>query len=139
MPLYEYRCHKCGNVFEVMQKFVDEPVKVHADCGGEVEKLISRSAFQLKGSGWYVTDYAKSGANKEPKPGKSEGGSGNADTKSDTKSGDSKSSDSKSSDSKSSGSDSKSSDSSSSGSSSSGAGASTPSSSTSSSGSDSKA
>jgi putative FmdB family regulatory protein len=137
MPLYEYRCHKCGNVFEVMQKFVDEPVKVHADCGGEVEKLISRSAFQLKGSGWYVTDYAKSGATKEPKSGKSESG-GNADTKSDTKSGDSKSSDSKSSDSKSSGSDSKSSDSSSSGSSSGGSGASTPSSSTSSSSSDTK-
>ena len=138
MPLYEYRCHKCGNVFEVMQKFVDEPVKVHAECGGEVEKLISRSAFQLKGSGWYVTDYAKSGSTKEPKSGgKNEGGGGNADTKSDTKS-----SDSKSSESKSSGSDAKpsSDSSSSSGSSSSGSSASSsPSSSTTSSSSDSKA
>jgi putative FmdB family regulatory protein len=59
MPLYEYKCHSCGKIFEVMQKFADEPLKTHADCGGEVERLISRSAFQLKGSGWYATDYAK--------------------------------------------------------------------------------
>jgi putative FmdB family regulatory protein len=59
MPIYEYRCEKCGNVFEVLQRFSDDPLKIHEACGGEVEKLISQSAFQLKGSGWYATDYAK--------------------------------------------------------------------------------
>jgi|HubBroStandDraft_6_1064221.scaffolds.fasta_scaffold1020294_2 putative FmdB family regulatory protein len=58
MPLYEYKCDKCGDVFEVRQKFSDEPVHVHEKCGGTVERLISRSAFRLKGSGWYATDYA---------------------------------------------------------------------------------
>jgi putative FmdB family regulatory protein len=62
MPLYEYKCDKCGNVLEVRQKFSDEPLKVHDNCGGNLERLISASSFQLKGSGWYVTDYAgKSG------------------------------------------------------------------------------
>lgn len=59
MPIYEYRCEKCGKVFEVLQRFSDDPLKLHEGCGGEVEKLISHSAFQLKGSGWYQTDYAK--------------------------------------------------------------------------------
>lgn len=59
MPLYEYKCASCGDVFEVLQKFSDEPVSSHENCGGAVERLISRSAFQLKGSGWYATDYAK--------------------------------------------------------------------------------
>ncbi len=62
MPLYEYRCHGCGKTIEVLQKFSDEPLKTHEDCGGELERLISASAFHLKGSGWYVTDYGKSGA-----------------------------------------------------------------------------
>ena len=65
MPLYEYLCHRCGKTIEALQRFSDEPLLVHEDCGGELEKLISRSAFQLKGSGWYATDYAhgsKSGA-----------------------------------------------------------------------------
>ncbi len=61
MPLYEYRCHRCGQTFEVLQKFSDEPVSVHEDCGGEVERLISTSSFQLKGSGWYATDYPRNG------------------------------------------------------------------------------
>jgi putative FmdB family regulatory protein len=58
MPLYEYMCHRCGKTIETLQRFSDEPLTVHEDCGGELEKLISRSAFQLKGSGWYATDYA---------------------------------------------------------------------------------
>lgn len=58
MPLYEYSCHRCGKTIEALQRFSDEPLTVHEDCGGELEKLISRSAFQLKGSGWYATDYA---------------------------------------------------------------------------------
>jgi putative FmdB family regulatory protein len=61
MPLYEYNCHRCNRTFEVLQKFSDEPLRVHPDCGGEVERLISASALQFKGSGWYVTDYARNG------------------------------------------------------------------------------
>ncbi len=59
MPLYEYQCEKCGESFEVMQKFSDEPLSTHAKCGGPVHRLISAPALQFKGSGWYVTDYAK--------------------------------------------------------------------------------
>lgn len=59
MPIYEYRCEKCGKTFEVIQKFSDAPVETHAECGGHVERLISTSALQFKGSGWYVTDYAR--------------------------------------------------------------------------------
>jgi len=64
MPLYEYKCEKCGNLFEVMQKFSDEPVKAHENCGGSVHRLLSAPALLFKGSGWYVNDYAKKGANK---------------------------------------------------------------------------
>lgn len=59
MPLYEYKCHSCGKVFEVIEKFSDPPLKTHAECGGEVERLLSAPAFHLKGTGWYATDYAK--------------------------------------------------------------------------------
>jgi putative FmdB family regulatory protein len=59
MPLYEYECQKCGQVFEVIQKFSDAPLESHANCGGPVERLVSAPAFHFKGSGWYVTDYAK--------------------------------------------------------------------------------
>jgi len=61
MPLYEYACDRCGKTIEVLQKYSDEPLTVHESCGGALEKLISRSAFKLKGSGWYATDYASSG------------------------------------------------------------------------------
>ena len=64
MPLYEYKCHTCGKKFEVLQKFSDEPLKTHPECGGEVEKVISAPAFHLKGTGWYATDYAKSNGGK---------------------------------------------------------------------------
>ena len=59
MPLYEYACDKCGDTFEVMQKFSDEPLTTHEKCGGPVHRLISAPALQFKGSGWYITDYAK--------------------------------------------------------------------------------
>jgi putative FmdB family regulatory protein len=59
MPLYEYECHKCGRVFEVIQKFSDAPLETHEACGGAVERLLSAPAFHFKGSGWYITDYAK--------------------------------------------------------------------------------
>jgi putative FmdB family regulatory protein len=77
MPLYDYKCHQCGKTFEVRQRISEEPLKVHEECGGEVERLISASALHFKGSGWYVTDYAKNG--KSPS-------TSTADTKSDTKS-----------------------------------------------------
>jgi putative FmdB family regulatory protein len=80
MPLYEYKCASCGKTFEVIQKFADEPLKVHPECGGEVARLFSAPAFHLKGTGWYATDYAK----------KSNGGSdskskSDSDSKSDSK------------------------------------------------------
>src|SRR6478736_3300999 len=59
MPLYEYECKKCGHRFEKIQKFSDAMVKKCPDCGGKVEQMISAPAVQFKGSGWYVTDYAK--------------------------------------------------------------------------------
>ena len=62
MPLYEYQCKKCGHRFERIQKFSDPPVKKCPECGGKVEQLLSAPAVQFKGSGWYVTDYAKKGA-----------------------------------------------------------------------------
>ena len=59
MPLYEYECKKCGHRFERIQKFSDPMVKKCPECGGKVEQMISAPAVQFKGSGWYVTDYAK--------------------------------------------------------------------------------
>jgi len=59
MPLYEYECERCGHVFEVIQKFSDPPIDKCPKCGGPVHKLQSAPAFHLKGSGWYITDYAR--------------------------------------------------------------------------------
>jgi putative FmdB family regulatory protein len=84
MPLYDYRCHSCGKVFEVRQKFADEPLKTHEGCGGEVERLISAPALQFKGSGWYVTDYGKGG--KLPSKSADATSDKKTDTKSETKS-----------------------------------------------------
>ena len=60
MPIYEYECTKCGREFEVIQGFSDRPLRKCEKCGGRVHKLVSQSSFHLKGSGWYVTDYASS-------------------------------------------------------------------------------
>src|SRR5437588_11124739 len=57
MPIYEYSCRKCGAHVEVMQKISDKPLARHPRCGGKLEKEWSRTGFQFKGSGWYVTDY----------------------------------------------------------------------------------
>lgn len=62
MPLYEYQCKKCGHRFERIQRFSDPMVKKCPECGGKVEQLLSAPAVQFKGSGWYVTDYAKKSA-----------------------------------------------------------------------------
>jgi putative FmdB family regulatory protein len=59
MPIYEYKCEKCGTVFEKRQSFSDETLTTHPECGGPVHRLLSAPAFQLKGTGWYATDYAK--------------------------------------------------------------------------------
>jgi putative FmdB family regulatory protein len=58
MPIYEYECMQCGKTTEAMQKFSDAPLSSCEHCRGELHKLISMSTFHLKGSGWYVTDYA---------------------------------------------------------------------------------
>ncbi|HEX4231605.1 MAG TPA: FmdB family zinc ribbon protein [Bryobacteraceae bacterium] len=85
MPLYEYKCEKCGEVFETMQKFSDTPLTTHEKCGGTLHRILSAPALQFKGSGWYVNDYAKGGASSpkngsdaksdSPAPAKTESGS----------------------------------------------------------------
>jgi|SRR5579883_2650812 len=84
MPLYDYRCDKCGETFEVRQKFSDEPLTLHEGCGGHVERLISAPALQFKGTGWYVTDYGKGG--KSPSTSSSGNGHSHSDSKSEKKS-----------------------------------------------------
>jgi putative FmdB family regulatory protein len=73
MPIYEYECTKCGNHEEVIQKFSDKPLKKCGHCSGKLNKLVSQSSFHLKGTGWYVTDYANKSsstgtASKDSKP-----------------------------------------------------------------------
>ncbi len=91
MPIYEYQCKKCKHKFEKIQKFSDPPVKKCPDCGGPVERLLSAPAVQFKGSGWYVTDYARKGAS-----GDSGGSESSSDSSKSSESSDSKKSDSKS-------------------------------------------
>ncbi len=62
MPIYEYRCTSCGHTLEVIQKINDKPLKKCTECSGALEKLISRSAFQLKGGGWYNEGYGGQGS-----------------------------------------------------------------------------
>jgi putative FmdB family regulatory protein len=83
MPLYEYECKKCGHRFEKIQKFSDRMVKKCPECGGQVEQMISAPAVQFKGTGWYVTDYAKKSS--------SQGSSGSGDSSSKDKNDKSKS------------------------------------------------
>lgn len=76
MPLYEYECESCGRRFERIQKFSDPPIAECPHCAGPVRKLMSSPAIQFKGSGFYITDYARSGKGGE---GESTGKSGSAD------------------------------------------------------------
>lgn len=92
MPIYEYRCLKCEEVFEIIQKFSDDPLKKHQGCGGKVERLLSAPGLQFKGSGWYITDYAKGGSS--PASAK-KSDSGDSGSSSESKSSESKSSESK--------------------------------------------
>jgi len=72
MPIYEYGCDKCGT-FEVSQRITDKPLRRCPTCKGKVRKLISSTSFHLKGSGWYVTDYAGKGGSKAKEEGKESG------------------------------------------------------------------
>ena len=84
MPIYEYECLKCGKTTEAMQKISDPPLAECCHCKGDVRKLISMSTFHLKGSGWYVTDYAgknqSTSACKSGDASKSEGGDSKSST-----------------------------------------------------------
>jgi putative FmdB family regulatory protein len=119
MPIYEYQCHKCGTV-EVTQRITEKSLTKCPTCKSKVKKLISNTSFQLKGTGWYITDYARKGqTNGESKSdtsakstssseSKSDGGSKSAaasDSKSEPKKSESKKTESKKSESSSSGSD----------------------------------
>lgn len=66
MPIYEYRCRECGHLTEKWQKFSDPALTACEKCGGAVTKIISQTSFHLKGSGWYVTDYASRSSEKKP-------------------------------------------------------------------------
>ena len=83
MPLYEYQCDACAHRFEVIQKYSDAPIDVCPKCGGAVVKLLSSPAIQFKGSGWYITDYAKSG--KTESGGTESANAAKAEAKSETK------------------------------------------------------
>jgi putative FmdB family regulatory protein len=86
MPLYEYQCDACSHRFEVIQKYSDAPVDVCPKCGGTVRKLLSSPAIQFKGSGWYITDYARAGkSDGGSSTGKSEKAEGGASGSSDSK------------------------------------------------------
>ncbi len=71
MPIYEYRCPKCGD-FDIMQKITEGPLRKCPTCKAKVTKLMSSTAFQLKGSGWYITDYGRGGKKGGGEAGKSE-------------------------------------------------------------------
>jgi putative FmdB family regulatory protein len=91
MPIYEYRCTKCEKEFEYQQRMVDPPKTVCEACGGELERLISRTAFQLKGSGWYKDLYSSA----KPEAKSADGGGGGGEAKSDPKPAESKPAESK--------------------------------------------
>jgi putative FmdB family regulatory protein len=74
MPIYEYQCQKCGT-FEITQRITEKPLGKCPTCKGKVKKLISNTSFQLKGTGWYITDYARKGREGAEK-GASAGGNG---------------------------------------------------------------
>ena len=67
VPLYEYECESCGHRFEMLQKVADSPLTSCVKCEGKVERLLSSPAIQFKGTGWYVTDYARKGQDSSSK------------------------------------------------------------------------
>ena len=87
MPIYEYECSQCGHIEEVIQKFSDKPLTTCGHCSGKLHKLISQSTFHLKGTGWYVTDYANKSANTSASPPKSKEKTSKADSGASSKTG----------------------------------------------------
>ena len=83
MPIYEYQCQKCGKKFEYMQSFRDPKKTVCEECGGELDRLISATAFHLKGTGWYKTDYASPSSSTPSSGGGSEKKTDGGDSKTD--------------------------------------------------------
>ena len=81
MPVYEYECQKCGT-FETTQRITEEPLSKCPTCKGKVKKLISNTSFQLKGTGWYITDYARKG---KDAPKTENGASSSSESKSESK------------------------------------------------------
>ncbi len=88
MPIYEYQCQKCGT-FEATQRITDKPLSKCPTCKGKVKKLISNTSFQLKGTGWYITDYARKDNNRGA--GKGENGAKSSSDSKETKTKDTKS------------------------------------------------
>ena len=89
MPIYEYQCQKCGT-FEVTQRITEKSLSKCPTCKNKVKKLISNTSFQLKGTGWYVTDYARKGQNGDTKTDKAANSSSDSskeskETKTETK------------------------------------------------------
>ena len=84
MPLYEYQCKKCHSLTERIQKFSDPPLTTCPHCGGELEQLLSAPAVQFKGSGWYVTDYARKSSKGGSSAGNGTASASSAESKSDT-------------------------------------------------------
>jgi putative FmdB family regulatory protein len=84
MPIYEYQCQKCGT-FEATQRITDKPLSKCPTCKAKVKKLISNTSFQLKGTGWYVTDYARKGQNGDVKGKSTESSKPSSESKSDSK------------------------------------------------------
>jgi putative FmdB family regulatory protein len=85
MPTYEYRCEHCGD-FEENQRITDPPLERCPKCRRKVRRLISNTSFQLKGSGWYVTDYARSGSGSKDNAKSDKSGDGKSESKSESKS-----------------------------------------------------
>ena len=81
MPIYEYECTECGRHTEAMQNFSDPPLSECELCHGEMKKLISQSSFHLKGTGWYVTDYASKNGRNQGKPSNAGDRSGSGESK----------------------------------------------------------
>ncbi|HLN87349.1 MAG TPA: FmdB family zinc ribbon protein [Candidatus Limnocylindrales bacterium] len=97
MPIYEYQCQKCGTI-EVTQRITEKPLTKCPTCKNRVKRLISNTSFQLKGTGWYVTDYARKGqANGDSKSDAGSKSSASSESKSEAKKSDAKKSESSSS------------------------------------------
>ena len=90
MPIYEYECTICGRQTEVWQKFSDAPLEKCEACRGKMKKLVSQSSFHLKGTGWYVTDYASKSRSNQGKAPKCEAKTSSSDSKENSSSADTK-------------------------------------------------